>query len=65
MAIKKVGISRAKLCDIEKGRRVVSLSVAAKLAQALGYPVTLFVSKCIEDQLKAEKLKLKVHIEAA
>lgn len=62
---KKSGTSKAKICDFEKGRRVPSLELAAKIAKVLGHSEALFVSKIIEEQLKEAKLKLKVKIEAA
>jgi len=61
----KVGVSRSKICDFEKGRRKPTLILAAKMAKALRSSEALFVSKLIEDQLRESKLKLKVKIEAA
>ena len=60
-----VGTSKAKICDFEKGRRVPSLELGAKLAKALGHSEALFVSKLIEEQIKDAKLKLKIRVEAA
>lgn len=57
--------TKAKICDFEKGRRIPTLKLAAKLAKALGHSEALFVAKLIEDQIKSAKLKLKVKIEAA
>ena len=62
---KIVGITKAKICDFEKGRRIPSLEVASKLAKALGHSEALFITKLIEEQLKEAKLKLKIKIEAA
>lgn len=62
---KKAGTSKAKICDYEKGRRIPTLEIAAKMAKALGHSEALFVSKLIEEQLEEANLKLKVKIEAA
>ena len=62
---KRVGTSKAKICDFEKGRRIPNFELAAKLANALGHSEALFVAKIIDEQLKEANLKLKVKIEAA
>jgi transcriptional regulator with XRE-family HTH domain len=59
------GTTKAKICDFEKGRRVPTLELAAKLAKALGHSEALFVAKLIEEQIKDAKLKLKIKVEAA
>ncbi len=59
------GTSKAKICDFEKGRRVPSLELGAKLAKVLGHSEALFISKLIEEQLKEANLKLKIKVEAA
>jgi len=41
---RKMGLTRANLCDIEKGRRMVSPAIAAKFAKVMGYSVHQFVS---------------------
>jgi len=62
---KKVGLSRAHLCDIEKGRRSVSAKIAVKFAKALGYVKEQFVAVALEDQLRRAGMKFKVKLEAA
>jgi len=62
---RKLGISRANLCDIEKGRKQVSFARAAKFAKVLGLPPELLVRYAIEEQLRAAKLKLTVEVHAA
>ena len=62
---KKLGISRANLCDIEKGRRMVSPERAAKFAKILDHPVEFFVGLAIQASVDNAGLKLKVHVEAA
>ncbi|PJA19647.1 MAG: XRE family transcriptional regulator [Deltaproteobacteria bacterium CG_4_10_14_0_2_um_filter_43_8] len=62
---KKLGISRAHLCDIEKGRRQVTAERAADFAQKLGYSVNQFVALALEDHLHKLGLKLKIEVVAA
>jgi transcriptional regulator with XRE-family HTH domain len=62
---RKLGISKANLCDIEKGRRFVSPDKAAEFARRLGHPVTTFVKISLQDQLRRAGLKLKVEVKAA
>lgn len=62
---RKMKLSRAHLCDIEKGRRTVSAERAAEFARALGYSVNQFVATALEDQLRKAGLKVRVRLEAA
>jgi transcriptional regulator with XRE-family HTH domain len=62
---RRMRISRAHLCDIEKGRRVVTAERAAQFAGVLGYSVNQFVAVAVEDQLRKAGLKVRVHLEAA
>ncbi len=62
---RRVGVSKAHLCDIEKGRRLVSPERAAKFARVMGYGVETFVAMALEDQLKKARLHLKVSLKAA
>lgn len=62
---KKMHISRAHLCDIEKGRRAVTVERAAQFAKAMGYSVNQFVATALEDQLRKAGLKAKVHLDVA
>ena len=48
----KVRISKANLCDIEHGRRPVSIEKAALFARVMGYSETQFVAVALEDQLR-------------
>ena len=61
----KMGISKAHLCDIEKGRRMVSPERAAKFAKVMGYLMEQFVAVAIEDQLRKAGLPMKVLLKAA
>jgi transcriptional regulator with XRE-family HTH domain len=62
---RRMRISRALLCDIEKGRRPVTVERAKRFAKVLGYSVNQFVAVAVEDQLRKAGLKVKVHLEAA
>jgi antitoxin HigA-1 len=62
---KKMKISRAHLCDIEKGRRTVSAERAAQFARVLGYSVNQFVATALEDQLRKAGLNVRVRLDAA
>lgn len=62
---RRLKISRAHLCDIEKGRRTVTPARAVQFAKAMGYAMTQFVEVALEDQLRDTGLKLRVRIEAA
>ncbi|MGO9272790.1 MAG: helix-turn-helix domain-containing protein [Terriglobia bacterium] len=62
---RRMGISRARLCDIENGRRTVTAERAAEFARVLGYSVNQFVAVAVEDQLRKAGLNVKVRLEAA
>ncbi len=60
-----LGISRAQLCDIEKGRRNVSVNRAAAWARMLGYSETQFIRLALEQMVADAGLKVKITVEAA
>jgi transcriptional regulator with XRE-family HTH domain len=62
---KKIGISAANLCDIEKGRQLVSPKKAAEIAKKIGYSETVLVELVINEQLAIDGLKLRVKAEVA
>lgn len=62
---KKMNISKAHLCDIEKGRRVVTLARAMQFAKALQYSPTVFATIVLEDQAREVGLKVKISLVAA
>lgn len=62
---KKLKISKANLCDIEKGRKLVSLERAAKFAKILQMPEAYYVALALGDQLRAAHLKYEVFIKKA
>ena len=55
-------ISKSTLCDIEKGRQIVSIELAAKIAKKCKLSVPLAVEATIRDHLKKSKLDLNVKI---
>jgi len=61
----KLGVSRQYLCDVEKGRRPVSVEQAARFARAFGHPPNVLVRLALQDAVRASGLKLKVSVEAA
>lgn len=62
---KKVGLSVANLCDIEKGRKGVSPVKAEHIAEALGVPPALLIRLSIEESLRAAGLRYTVEIKPA
>ena len=60
---KKLGISKAALCEIEKGRTFVSPATAVRYARKLGFSITVALEACIQDQLRKAKIKKRVRIE--
>ena len=62
---KTLKISRSTLCDIEKGRHLVSPSLASKIARICGLSEALAIALALQDQIRKAKLKFKVQVEAA
>lgn len=62
---KKLGITKQHICDLEKGRRLISVEMAAKIAKRLKEPVDYWVSIALQDQIRKAKLKLRVRVEKA
>jgi len=61
----QLGISKSHLCDIEKGRKLVSPERAAIFAKILKYSPEQFVRLALQDQIERAGLKFKVKIDAA
>ena len=57
---KFLGISKQRLCDIEHDRFAVSIKLAKEFARKLDLPAEWLVKLALQDQLKKEKLSLKV-----
>lgn len=62
---RKLGLARGTVCDIEKGRQLVSPALAAKVAKKAGLSIQLAVQTCLQDQLNKHKIKMHVRVEAA
>jgi plasmid maintenance system antidote protein VapI len=60
-----LGVSRSHICDVEKGRKVVSPERAAAWAKILGYPDTGFVKLALQERLDRAGVKMSVKVEAA
>jgi transcriptional regulator with XRE-family HTH domain len=61
---KKIGISAANLCDIEKGRQLVSPKKASLIAKKIGYSETVLVELVINEQLAMGGLEMRVKMVA-
>ena len=62
---KKLGISASHLCDIEKGRKVVSPERAGRFATILGRSQQQFVRLALQELVDEAGLKMKVDVAAA
>ena len=58
-------ISKSHLCDIEKGRKLVSPERAVIFAKILNYSPEQFVRLALQDQVEKAGLKFKIKIAAA
>lgn len=61
---KKLNISSSHLCDIEKGRKIISPERAAKFAEILGRSPEQFVGLSLQEIVDNLGLKLKVTLSA-
>ena len=59
---KRLGLSAAKLCDIEQGRRGASIERAAEWARRLGYSEAQFVRLALQEQLEEAGLSFDVKL---
>ncbi len=62
---KRLGVSRAYLCDVEKGRRPVSVERAAAWARRTGGLESQYVALALQAEVNAAGLRFKVKLEAA
>lgn len=64
-AAAKLGVTKARLSDLEHGRRLASVELARAIAKKLGAPETQAMECCLQDQLrKAKVTKLRVKLVA-
>lgn len=61
---KKLRVSPSHLCDIEKGRKLVSPERAARFARVLGRSQQQFVRLALQELIDEAGLKMKVDIAA-
>ena len=59
---KKIGLSRANVCDIEKGRHLVSPELALKVARKAGLSEKMAIIACLQDQVRKAGSDLKVAV---
>lgn len=59
---KMLGISPSHLCDIEKGRKIVSPERAAKFAKILDRSPELFVELSLQEMVDDLGLKMKIGV---
>lgn len=61
----KLGVSRQYLCDLEHGRRAVSVKMAAEFADKLGLSSIQFVRLALQEELERSGLHFDVQIKEA
>ena len=59
---RKLGLSRANICDIEKGRHLVSTELAVKVARNAGFPEKMALQACLQDQVRKAGSEAKVEV---
>ena len=59
---KMLGISAANLCDIEKGRKGVSIFKATEIARAIFYSPTMLVQLALQEQMESSGLDYMVEV---
>ena len=59
---KKLKLSRANLCDLEKGRKNISPERATQIAKILGVPETVLIQLALQDSLRSAKLNYVVEL---
>jgi transcriptional regulator with XRE-family HTH domain len=57
-----LGISAQSLCDLEKGRRIPSARRAAKIANKLGEPESVWIRLAFQDMLRHDELDYTVSV---
>ena len=59
---KKLRMSAANLCDIEKGRKGVSLFKVTEIAKKIGYSPTVLVQLALQEQVSSSGLDFTVEV---
>ena len=58
----RLGISAQNLCDIEKGRKGISIDKAHEIATIIGYSAPVLIKMVIDEQIKEAGLKYRVEL---
>ena len=61
---RRLGLSRANLCDLEKGRKLPSPGRAFRIARKLGMVEAHVIELVLQDLLRHEKVNLRVSVAA-
>lgn len=61
---KRLGLSRANLCDLEKGRKLPSPGRAIRIARKLGMVEAHVIELILQDLLRQENVNLRVSVAA-
>ena len=61
---RKLGVSKSVVCDIEKGRQLVGVKLAIKIAKKAKFSEKVAVQLCLQDQLDKAKTGMKVEMAA-
>lgn len=61
----KLNISKQDLCNIEKGRKLVSVERAVAFARALKFPIKTFAKYALQDQLHKAGIQGEIIIQDA
>lgn len=59
---RRIGLSPANLCDIEKGRKGVSIEKACEIAKVIGYSPTVLVKLVLQEQVASAGLNYDVEL---
>ena len=59
---KRLKISRANLCDIEKGRKLISAERAVRFAKQLKVPETTLIKLALQDLLREAHLHYQIDL---
>jgi DNA-binding XRE family transcriptional regulator len=59
---KKLGLSRANVCDLEKGRHIASIELALKIARKAGLSEKMAIQACLQDLVRKAGAEVKVAV---
>lgn len=62
---RKLKVRRSMICDIEKGRVLVSPALAVKIAKLGGFPIEFAVKYALQDQLRRAHINMTVSVKFA